>query len=87
MKEPSGYPHRRWFAEVPNKGLIYYKALLNQERLLPTSPEALREILMTKCYEFGKPAMTRLGLQRVLGVGVLLAEGEEHKVWQLRMTE
>ncbi|KAL2044903.1 hypothetical protein N7G274_002678 [Stereocaulon virgatum] len=78
-KEPSGHPHRRWFAEVPNKGLIYYKTLLNQERLLPTSPEALRETLMTKCYEFEKPAMTRLGLQKVLGVGVLLAEGEEHK--------
>lgn len=53
---------------------------MNQERILPTTHEAFKEVLSTKSYEFIKPAMTRHGLSRILGVGVLLAEGEEHKV-------
>ena len=79
-KEATGHPQRRWFKEVPNDGLIRYRALLNQERILPTTHEAFKEVLSTKSYDFIKPAMTRNGLARILGVGVLLAEGEEHKV-------
>lgn len=79
-KEPTGTPHRRWLNEVPNDGLIYYRALLNQERLLITSPQALSEVLTLKSYDFIKPQMVRNGLSRILGVGVLLAEGDEHKV-------
>ena len=82
-KEPTGHPQRRWFKEVPNDGLIRYRTLLNQERILPTTHEAFKEVLSTKSYEFVKPSMTRNGLARILGVGILLAEGEEHKVWQL----
>ena len=79
-KEPTGFPQRRWFKEVPNDGLIRYRALLNQERILPTTHEAYKEVLSTKSYDFIKPALTRNGLSRILGVGVLLAEGDEHKV-------
>ena len=79
-KEPTGHPQRRWFKEVPNNGLIRYRALLNQERILPTTQEAYKEVLSTRSYEFIKPSMTRNGLARLLGVGILLAEGEEHKV-------
>lgn len=35
---------------------------------------------MTKNYDFTKPPMVRAGLGRLLGIGVLLAEGDEHKV-------
>ena len=38
------------------------------------------EVLVTKSYDFIKPARLRDGLGRLLGVGVLLAEGDEHKV-------
>ena len=79
-KEPSGIPQREWINEVPNDGLIRYTALLNAERLLVTSPKALGEVLVQKNYDFIKPAQVRNGLGRLLGVGVLLAEGEEHKV-------
>ena len=64
---------------MPNNGLIRYLGLLNQERLLVTSPKALAEVLVTKNYDFKKPGMVRFSLGRLLGVGVLLAEGDEHK--------
>lgn len=71
---------QKWINEVPNDGLIYYTYLFNAERLLITSPKGLSEVLVQKSYEFVKPAMVRNSLGRLLGVGVLLAEGEEHKV-------
>lgn len=37
-------------------------------------------MLNTKSYDFVKPLQIRLGLGRILGVGILLAEGDEHKV-------
>ncbi|KUI60003.1 Cytochrome P450 4V2 [Cytospora mali] len=64
---------------VPNDGLIRYLSMLNQERLLVTSPKALAEVLVTKNYDFTKPGTVAQSIGRILGVGVLLAEGDEHK--------
>lgn len=79
VKEPSGVPPRRWANEIPNDGLIRYLHLFNRERLLLTSPKALNEVLTTKSYDFVKPELLRNGIGQVLGVGILLAEGDEHK--------
>lgn len=38
---------------MPNSGLIRYRVLWNQERIFVTSPEALKEILVTRVYDFG----------------------------------
>ncbi|KAL2422000.1 Cytochrome P450 monooxygenase FUM15 [Exophiala dermatitidis] len=79
IKEPSGVPLRRWANEIPNDGLIRYFHLFGRERLLITEPKALAEVLTTKNYDFIKPELLRSGLSQVLGVGILLAEGDEHK--------
>jgi hypothetical protein len=78
--EPSGAPARRWNAEIPNDGLMYYTALFNEERILITGTKALAEVLVHKNYDFTKPKFFTAGLGQLLGVGILLAEGEEHKV-------
>ena len=80
LKEPSGIPQRRWANDIPNDGLIRYLNLWNDERLLVTSPKGLAEVFTTKSYDFVKPALLRSGIGRVLGVGLLLAEGEDHKM-------
>lgn len=59
--------------------MIRYRHAFNVERVLLASPKALAEVLVAKNYEFIKPAQFRNGLGRLLGVGVLLAEGDEHK--------
>lgn len=65
---------------VPNDGVIRYLGMLNQERLLITSPQALSEVLVTKNYDFKKPRFVKFGLGRILGVeAILLAEGDEHR--------
>ena len=54
--------------------------MLNSERLLIANTQALNEVLTTKSYDFVKPSLVRNGLGRILGVGIILAEGDEHKV-------
>ncbi|KLU82080.1 cytochrome P450 97B3 [Magnaporthiopsis poae ATCC 64411] len=78
-KEPTGAPMVDWFNSIPNDGLIRYLSILNLERLAPTSAKALQEILVTKNYDFEKPSDFRHTIGRILGVGILLAEGDEHK--------
>ncbi|KAI1435715.1 cytochrome P450 [Xylaria sp. CBS 124048] len=77
---PTGIPMRTWVNTVPNNGLMRYMVLGNEERVLVTSPKALSEVLVTKAYDFQRPFIIRYSLGRILGVGVLLAEGEEHKL-------
>lgn len=69
-----------WINQVPNDGLIRYRMRFNKERVLITSPKALSEVLVQRNYEFAKPSTLGLGLGRILGVGLIIAEGEEHKV-------
>lgn len=79
-REAPGMPMLRWNNEVLNDGLMCYTHLFNAERVLVTSPKALAEVLVQKNYEFIKPRMFIAGLGQLLGFGILLAEGEEHKV-------
>ena len=79
-QDPSGIPLRRWINDIPNDGLIRYLHLFNRERLLVTSPKGLAEVLNTKSYDFIKPELLRSGVGQILGIGILFAEGDEHKV-------
>ena len=80
INEPSGQLYRAWLEDIPNDGLIRYLDIFNSERLLVTNPKVLGEMLVQKAYDFIKPPQLVGGLSRILGVGVFLAEGEEHKV-------
>jgi cytochrome P450 len=64
---------------VPNDGVIRYLGIFNQERLLLASPQALRDVLVTNNYDFHKPVQIRYTIGRILGIGILFAEGDEHK--------
>ncbi|GAQ33932.1 cytochrome P450 [Aspergillus tubingensis] len=78
LSKPRGKPQCDWVNHIPNDGLIRYRTLLNSDRLLVTSPEALAEVLTTKCYDFRKPKWLVGELKHVLGSGLLLAEGNDH---------
>ena len=78
-RRETGYPMRDWLNNVPNEGLIRYHYFGNTERVLLASPKAIGEVLVSKNYEFVKPALARKTLGQLLGIGVLLAEGDEHR--------
>ncbi|KAI9807740.1 MAG: hypothetical protein M1826_004461 [Phylliscum demangeonii] len=79
MKSPPGVVHEEWMDTVPNDGLIRYLSIFNADRLLITGPKALGEVLVQRSYDFVKPPLMTTGIARLLGIGVLLAEGEEHR--------
>ncbi|KAK6346553.1 hypothetical protein TWF696_006677 [Orbilia brochopaga] len=79
VKARTGDPHKAWMKEIPNDGLILYKGIMNRERLMPTNPKVLAEVLTSKSYTFVKPRLFQFSLARLLGNGLLMAEGDEHK--------
>ena len=79
-KEAKGEPLRDWAERIPHSGILRYLDLFNSERIVVLSPEALSEVLVTRSYDFIKPSQLAKGLGRILGIGLFLAEGEEHKV-------
>ncbi|CAM1506733.1 Fc.00g063740.m01.CDS01 [Cosmosporella sp. VM-42] len=86
MAEPSGIPMREWVNEIHNDGIIRYRGMFNQERILVCSPKALAEVLVTNNYAFEKPSQVKWSIGRILGIGVLLAEGDEHKMQRRSLT-
>lgn len=40
----------------------------------------MKEVLALKSYEFVKPSQITQGIGRILGIGILFAEGDEHRV-------
>lgn len=86
FKEPTGYPHREWMETIKNDGLIYYRSIFNMERVVVTTPKALSEVLTLKSYDLIKPPALSAGLARIVGWGVLLAEGKEHKHQRKNLT-
>ncbi|KAJ5721176.1 Cytochrome monooxygenase FUM15 [Penicillium malachiteum] len=69
-----------WIKDLPHEGLLRYYLVGNLEWVMPISSDALRAILVTKVYDFEKPEIMSYGMRKTLGNGILLVEGEEHKV-------
>lgn len=68
-----------WSRTVPNKGLIHIRGILHiTHAVMVTSPAALMDVLNTHSYDFQKPAAGRKFLTRVLGTGLIVAEGPTH---------
>jgi len=86
IKEPTGLPHREWMEEIENDGLIYYRSIFNMDRIMVTTPKALSEAVTMKSYDLVKPRALTKGLARILGYGVLLTEGQEHKSQRKNLT-
>ncbi|PHH69623.1 hypothetical protein CDD82_7631 [Ophiocordyceps australis] len=74
----SGDMEEKWFNEIPNNGCIYYRGLFNRPNVMVTSPDAVKQVL-TRTYEFPKPAGLRHFAARVLGIGLFLSEGAQHR--------
>lgn len=80
FREPSGQTLED-ILSIPNDGVVLYRSFFNDERLLITDPKALAEVLVSKCYgTFARPKFVTVALRRILGNGMLLAEGDAHKV-------
>lgn len=65
--------------EIPNDGLIIVPGIMNSQDLLLSDPSTLAEVLVHKSYDFEKPSEIRNIIRLVLGDGLIVAEGDNHK--------
>jgi cytochrome P450 len=79
FRQPSGEIHLKFITEIPNDGLIRFPGLFNQNWLLLADPSSLGEVLVHNSYDWEKPKDLRRFLRMILGDGLILVEGDEHK--------
>ncbi|KAK8105209.1 cytochrome p450 monooxygenase [Apiospora kogelbergensis] len=68
----------RWKPCVPHQGFLYYLHIFNSQRVIVASPSAVQE-LCVRADDFTKPRLIRLLAERFLGLGLVLAETEQHR--------
>lgn len=79
LERPAGSSALKWIKTIPNEGLLHFRGFFYADRVVVVSPKALQEILVTKSYEFEKPKPLRNFLRNVLGDGLIIVEGDDHK--------
>ncbi|USW58659.1 Putative cytochrome P450 [Septoria linicola] len=80
-EEPKGSAFLKWMDTIPNEGLIYYAGFFRSKpHVFAASPEAMREVLITHAYDYKKPELGRKFLEQTAGRGLLVVEGNEHKI-------
>jgi cytochrome P450 len=77
--KPTGEAIRKWCSEIPNDGLLRFRAVGNQDRIICTTPETLKSVMSDNSYDFEKPGGVRKFLVMILGNGLIIAEGNLHK--------
>ncbi|KAG8526000.1 uncharacterized protein KY384_000762 [Bacidia gigantensis] len=86
FKEPTPWLFEKWMKEIPNDGLIRYLGIFNQERLLITNSDGMRDALVTNPYHFHKQRAQKIHLAPVAGKGLVFAEGEAHRLHRKKMS-
>ncbi|KAK3301021.1 cytochrome P450 [Chaetomium fimeti] len=74
--EECGLPQRRWHRQ--HGPIIRYYLPFGCERLSVAGDLHIRHLTVKNPYNFPKPVRAKLWMVRILGEGVLLAEGAEH---------
>lgn len=76
ITEECGVPQRRWFQE--HGPIIRYFFPFAAERIAIADDKAINQMTVRNPYNYPKPIRAKLWMVRILGEGVLLAEGSEH---------
>jgi len=77
--EEPGQAHKRWMRAFRNPtGFVSYPGLFYVRRVMPTSSAAIQHIVNNWTL-YTKPEQSRRALKRILGDGLLTAEGEMHR--------
>ncbi|KAK4105344.1 cytochrome P450 [Parathielavia hyrcaniae] len=76
VTEECGIPQRKWHRRYG--GLIRYCFPLGTERLSVADNQGIKHVTSKNPYNYPKPVRAKLWMTRILGDGVLLAEGHDH---------
>lgn len=77
---PLGRQITEWMNSIPNNGLLFFRGVLGAEYLVVTGTEELRDVLFSRAYDFEKTSAFRRYTRRFLAAGLVVQEGEAHKM-------
>lgn len=78
--KPPGGNMLKWLDEIPNDGLIVFQGWFHSfPNLIVTTPEAIMDVLNTHAADWEKHADGRAFLTRIIGNGLVVSEGTEHR--------
>ncbi|KAL4868711.1 hypothetical protein BDV12DRAFT_209023 [Aspergillus spectabilis] len=80
QQSPLSSTYLKWLTSTPNTGLLTYRGILNQDRVIVTSPKAISKVLVRNTYAYTKNPSERDVIRRFLGDGLTISEGEGHKL-------
>ncbi|KAK4954318.1 hypothetical protein LTR10_007748 [Elasticomyces elasticus] len=84
---PPGNVEIKWMKEVPNDGLIVFHGYFHMYyNLAVTTPETIMEVLNTHAADWIKPPEGAGFLERLIGRGLVVAEGSEHREQRKNVT-
>ena len=85
-RRPPSLKYGEWIRDIPNEGLLSLKSVAGRNVLLPTSAQALSQVLVTKSYDFTKDEAVRRVLAYVLGdESLVTGEHDIHRVHRKNM--
>ncbi|KAL4877350.1 cytochrome P450 monooxygenase [Aspergillus karnatakaensis] len=84
---PRGDSYLRFMNETSNAGILHLQGLFGSDQLLLTSTAALTETLVQRAYDFEWPEGDRGFLRRILGSGLITAQGHVHKMQRKHMAQ
>ena len=79
LHEPNVAELEHWLDTVPHDGLIRYYGLWNEERIFTASPEAVKDLLVARPYDYIKPRTQFILAKNISAEGLLIQEGHVHK--------
>ncbi|KAG0001911.1 hypothetical protein BGZ80_006056, partial [Entomortierella chlamydospora] len=77
LKEDAGVPQLKWVEKYG--GIISYVGLFNSRRVFVADPKAIQHVFNTNSYNYIKNPRTVHLLSQIIGLGVLLVDGDVHK--------
>ncbi|KAK2033166.1 cytochrome P450 [Colletotrichum zoysiae] len=77
---PLGRQITEWINHIPNDGLLFFRGVLGAEYLVVAGAEGLRDVLFGRAYDFEKTSAFRRYTRRFLAGGLVVQEGEAHKM-------
>jgi cytochrome P450 len=80
LVEPSPEQLTRWAHDIPNEGLITYRGMFNIQRVLVTTTTGVHDIFSLRPYEFPKPSFVKTIFRGVIGDGLIVVDGDQHKM-------
>lgn len=79
LSQPPGIEITKWFENIPNSGIIYFRGFLGTEYIAIRCIEGLVDVLTRNSCDFEKPSSVRRYIDRFAGAGLVTDEGPVHK--------